>query len=123
MAIHHNTAATKPAADETGAAIRAARAEAIDFQGDLTLAGAVERLFANGKVCTLVTSLLGASAGRNRFATEAKPTDFILSFVNHCNRTRLRCPNYIAPIEAIRNQAGHDAMAPDPGGQARPSGA
>ncbi len=116
VAIHYNTGATKPAADETVAAIKAAGAEAIAFQGDLTTAGAVEALFAdviaafgrpditvntvgkvlkkpiveiseaeydemtavnsktaffflkeagkhlndNGKVCTLVTSLLGA---------------------------------------------------------------
>ena len=116
VAIHYNTGATKPAADETVAAIKAAGAEAVAFQGDLTTAGAVEALFAdviaafgkpdiavntvgkvlkkpiveiseaeydemtavnskaaffflkeagkhlndNGKVCTLVTSLLGA---------------------------------------------------------------
>lgn len=116
VAIHYNTGATKPAADETVAAIKAAGAEAIAFRGDLTTAGAVEALFAdviaafgkpdiavntvgkvlkkpiveiseaeydemtavnsktaffflkeagkhlndNGKVCTLVTSLLGA---------------------------------------------------------------
>lgn len=116
VAIHYNTSATKPAADETVAAIKAAGAEAIALQGDLTTAGAVEALFAdviaafgkpdiavntvgkvlkkpiveiseaeydemtavnskaaffflkeagkhlndNGKVCTLVTSLLGA---------------------------------------------------------------
>jgi NAD(P)-dependent dehydrogenase (short-subunit alcohol dehydrogenase family) len=116
VAIHYNTGATKPAADETVAAIKAAGAEAVAFQSDLTTAGAVEALFAdviaafgkpdiavntvgkvlkkpiveiseaeydemtavnsktaffflkeagkhlndNGKVCTLVTSLLGA---------------------------------------------------------------
>ncbi len=116
VAIHYNTSATKPAADETIAAIRAAGATAIALQSDLTTAGAVEKLFAdtvaaigkpdiaintvgkvlkkpfveiteaeydemtavnsksaffflkeagkhvndNGKICTLVTSLLGA---------------------------------------------------------------
>jgi NAD(P)-dependent dehydrogenase (short-subunit alcohol dehydrogenase family) len=116
VAIHYNSAATKAAADETVAAIKAAGAESIAFQGDLTAAGAVEKLFAdavaavgkpdiaintvgkvlkkpfveiteaeydemtavnsktafffikeagrhlndNGKICTLVTSLLGA---------------------------------------------------------------
>jgi NAD(P)-dependent dehydrogenase (short-subunit alcohol dehydrogenase family) len=116
VAIHYNSAATKEAANETIAAIKAAGAKAVAFQGDLTSAGAVETLFAdavaavgrpdiaintvgkvlkkpiieiteaeydemaavntksaffflkeagkhvndNGKICTLVTSLLGA---------------------------------------------------------------
>ncbi|MFH0296614.1 SDR family oxidoreductase [Bradyrhizobium sp. 31Argb] len=116
VAIHYNSAATKPAADETVKAINAAGAKGVAFQGDLTSAAAVEKLFAetvaaigrpdiavntvgkvlkkpmaeiteaefdemsavnsksaffflkeagktlndNGKICTLVTSLLGA---------------------------------------------------------------
>jgi NAD(P)-dependent dehydrogenase (short-subunit alcohol dehydrogenase family) len=116
VAIHYNSAATKAAADETVAAIKATGAAGVAFQGDLTTAGAVEKLFAdvvaavgnpdiavntvgkvlkkplveiteaeydemtavnsksafffikeagrhlndNGKICTLVTSLLGA---------------------------------------------------------------
>ena len=116
VAVHYNSAATKAAADETVAAINAAGAKGVAFQGDLTSAGAVEKLFAdtiaavgrpdiavntvgkvlkkpfveiteaeydemtavnsktaffflkeagkhlndNGKICTLVTSLLGA---------------------------------------------------------------
>jgi NAD(P)-dependent dehydrogenase (short-subunit alcohol dehydrogenase family) len=116
VAIHYNSAATKVAADETVAAINATGAKGVAFQGDLTSAGAVEKLFAdtiaavgrpdiavntigkvlkkpfveiteaeydemaavnsksaffflkeagkhvndNGKICTLVTSLLGA---------------------------------------------------------------
>ncbi len=116
VAVHYNTSATKPAADETVAAIKAAGADAFAFQADLTTAGANEKLFAdamaamggidiaintvgkvlkkpmveiseteydemtavnsksaffflkeagrhvndNGKICTLVTSLLGA---------------------------------------------------------------
>ena len=116
VAIHYNSAASKAAADETVAAINAAGAKGVAFQGDLTSAGAVEKLFAdtiaavgrpdiavntvgkvlkkpfveiteaeydemtavnsktaffflkeagkhlndNGKICTLVTSLLGA---------------------------------------------------------------
>lgn len=116
VAIHYNTSATKAAADETVAAIKAAGAWAVALQADLTTAVAVEKLFAdtiaavgkpdiaintvgkvlkkpfveiteaeydemtavnsksaffflkeagkhvndNGKICTLVTSLLGA---------------------------------------------------------------
>ena len=116
VAIHYNSAAAKPQAEATLAALRAAGAEAVAFQADLTSAGAMEKLFAdtiaaigrpdiavntvgkvlkkpmlditeaeydamaainakaaffflkeagravqdNGKICTLVTSLLGA---------------------------------------------------------------
>lgn len=116
VAIHYNSASTKADAEATVAAVKAAGAQAIAFQADLTTAGAVEKLFAdaiaafgkpdiaintvgkvlkkpmieiteaeydemsavnakaafffikeagkhlndNGKICTLVTSLLGA---------------------------------------------------------------
>jgi NAD(P)-dependent dehydrogenase (short-subunit alcohol dehydrogenase family) len=116
IAIHYNSAATKADAEKTLAAVRAAGAEAVAFQTDLTTAAAMEKLFAdtvaavgrpdiaintvgkvlkkpiseiseteydemsainaksaffflkeagrhlndNGKICTLVTSLLGA---------------------------------------------------------------
>lgn len=116
IAIHYNSAGTKAEAEATVAAVKAAGAEAVAFQADLTTAGAVEKLFAdtiaaigkpdiaintvgkvlkkpmidiseaeydemtavnaktafffikeagkhlndNGKICTLVTSLLGA---------------------------------------------------------------
>jgi len=116
IAIHYNSPATMADADATIAAIKAAGAQAVAFQADLTTAGAMEKLFAatvaaigkpdiaintvgkvlkkpmieiseaeydemsavnaksaffflkeagkhlndNGKICTLVTSLLGA---------------------------------------------------------------
>lgn len=116
VAVHYNSTSSKVAADATVAAVRAAGAQAVAIQADLTTAGAVEKLFAdtlsaigrpdiaintvgkvlkkslteiseaeydemtavnskaaffflkeagkhvndNGKVCTLVTSLLGA---------------------------------------------------------------
>ncbi|MBR0647561.1 SDR family oxidoreductase [Plastoroseomonas hellenica] len=47
VAIHYNSAATRPAAEDTVAAIKAAGAEAAAFQADLTTAGAVETLFAD----------------------------------------------------------------------------
>lgn len=47
IAIHYNTAATKPAVDDTVAGVRAAGAHAVAFQADLTTAGAVEQLFAD----------------------------------------------------------------------------
>jgi len=47
VAVHYNSAATKGAADETIAAVKAAGARAVAFQGDLTTAAAVEKLFAD----------------------------------------------------------------------------
>ncbi len=45
IAIHFNREADKSQADETLAAIKAAGAEAVAFQADLTSAAAMERLF------------------------------------------------------------------------------
>lgn len=49
VTIHYNTNATKAAADETVAAIKAAGADAFALQADLTPAGAMEALFADAK--------------------------------------------------------------------------
>ncbi|HBN9847888.1 TPA: SDR family oxidoreductase [Pseudomonas aeruginosa] len=45
IAIHYNSAPSKADADDTVAAIKAAGAEAVAFQADLTSAGAMEKLF------------------------------------------------------------------------------
>lgn len=45
VAIHYNSAGTKADADATVKAVKAAGAEAVAFQADLTAAGAVEQLF------------------------------------------------------------------------------
>lgn len=47
VAIHYNSAATKSAADETVAAVKAAGADAAAFQADLTTAAAMSKLFAD----------------------------------------------------------------------------
>src|SRR3546814_140830 len=47
IAIHYNSASTKAEADATIAAVKAAGAEAVAFQADLTTAGAMEKLFAD----------------------------------------------------------------------------
>lgn len=47
VAIHYNSDASRADAEDTVAAIRAAGAEAAAFQGDLTGAAAVEKLFAD----------------------------------------------------------------------------
>lgn len=45
IAIHYNSAATKADADATVAAIKAAGANAVAFQANLTTSGAMEKLF------------------------------------------------------------------------------
>ncbi|WP_374251563.1 SDR family oxidoreductase [Xanthobacter sp.] len=45
IAIHYNSAASKADADATVAAVKAAGAEAVAFQANLTTAGATEKLF------------------------------------------------------------------------------
>ncbi len=47
IAIHYNSASTKQDADQTLKAIRAEGAEGVAFQGDLTSASAMEKLFAD----------------------------------------------------------------------------
>jgi NAD(P)-dependent dehydrogenase (short-subunit alcohol dehydrogenase family) len=47
IAVHYNSAGAKADADTTVAAIKAAGAEAVAFQADLTTAGAMEKLFAD----------------------------------------------------------------------------
>lgn len=49
VAVHYNSTATLAAANETLAAVRATGTDAALFQGDLTSAAAVERLFAEAK--------------------------------------------------------------------------
>lgn len=47
VAVHYNSAASRPDSDETVAAIKAAGAEAIALQADLKTAGAMEKLFSD----------------------------------------------------------------------------
>ncbi len=47
IAVHYNSGAAKADADATVAAIKAAGAEAVAFQANLTTAGAMEKLFAD----------------------------------------------------------------------------
>lgn len=47
VAIHYNSASTAGDAEETVKAVQAAGSKAVSFQGDLTSAGAVEKLFAD----------------------------------------------------------------------------
>jgi transposase InsO family protein len=51
------------------------------------------------------------NAGKNRFTDHAQRNAFILAFVNHYNRTRLRCLGHKAPAELLANLPGHNTFA------------
>jgi transposase InsO family protein len=52
-----------------------------------------------------------ATQGKNRFQTHTQRNRFITRFVDAYNKTRLRCINYKAPVEAIANQAKDNTCA------------
>jgi transposase InsO family protein len=53
----------------------------------------------------------GTNAGRNRFASHQQRDDFIRTFVQDYNRTRLRCLDYQAPDERLVILTGHNTQA------------
>ena len=53
----------------------------------------------------------GANAGKNKFANHAERDAFIHRFAANYNRTRLKCLNYKAPIEALNNLTGQYTVA------------
>ena len=46
--------------------------------------------------------------GKNKFDSHTERNAFIHSFVDTYNRTRLRCLNYSAPLEALINHTEHN---------------
>ena len=73
--------------------------------------GMVERF--NRRIQDAITSAPAASTngGKNRFETPTTRADFILAFVKAYNRTRLRCLNYTAPIQALNNLTKDNTFA------------
>jgi hypothetical protein len=53
----------------------------------------------------------GRNRGLNCFDTHQHRADYIRTFVDNYNRTRLKCLGYIAPLEALSNLAGHNTKA------------
>src|SRR3546814_4403312 len=51
------------------------------------------------------------NGGKNRFASHAERNRFIHDFVHAYNRTRLKCLDYTAPIQALNNPPGHNTQA------------
>lgn len=51
------------------------------------------------------------NGGKNRFDTHRQRNRFIHDLVHNYNRTRLKCLGYVAPIEALNNQAEPNTYA------------
>lgn len=51
------------------------------------------------------------NGGKNRFDTHRQRNRFIHDLVHNYNRTRLKCLGYVAPIEALNNQAEPNTCA------------
>jgi transposase InsO family protein len=49
----------------------------------------------------------GTNSGKNRFASHDERNAFLHRVVHAYNRTRLRCLDYISPIETLNNHAEH----------------
>lgn len=63
----------------------------------------------------------GTNRGKNKFKDRRQRNAFLEKIVHDYNRTRLRCLNYVSPIEAINNLSGHNTKARDTGGGAEPA--
>lgn len=73
--------------------------------------GMVERF--NRRIAQAIKSApkAGRNNGKNRFDNHLERDAFIHAFVNAYNRTRLRCLNYSAPIQALANQTEDNTKA------------
>jgi IS30 family transposase len=73
--------------------------------------GMVERF--NRRIAEVIRHAPAASrnGGKNKFDTHDERNAFIDAFVHDYNRTRLRCLGYLAPIQALANQTGHNTQA------------
>ena len=86
--------------------------------------GMVERF--NRRIAQAIASTppSAANAGKNHFESHFERDAFIIAFVGAYNRTRLRCINYQAPIQALNNQTEDNTNAGNlPTGMSRAGGA
>ena len=74
--------------------------------------GMVERF--NRRIAEAIQNAPAASrnGGKNKSGTHDESNAFIHAFVHDYNRTRRRCPGYLAPLQALANQTGHNTHAP-----------
>jgi Integrase core domain len=73
--------------------------------------GMVERF--NRRIAGAIQNAPAATrnGGKNKFDSHDERNAFIHAFVHDYNRTRLRCLGYLAPIQALANQTGHNTFA------------
>jgi transposase len=73
--------------------------------------GMAERF--NRRIAQAIQSAPAASrnGGKNKFDSHEDRNAFIHTFVHDYNRTRLRCLGYLAPLQALANQTGHNTLA------------
>ena len=73
--------------------------------------GMAERF--NRRIAEAIHNMPPASrnGGKNKFDTHDERNAFIHTFVHDYNRTRLRCLRYLAPLQALANQPGHNTYA------------
>jgi len=73
--------------------------------------GMVERF--NRRIAEAIKNAPAASrnGGKNKFDSHDERNAFIHAFVHDYNRTRLRCLAYLAPLQALANQPGHNTEA------------
>jgi hypothetical protein len=73
--------------------------------------GMAERF--NRRIVQAIQNAPAASrnGGKNKFDSHDERNAFIHAFVHDYNRTRLRCLGYLAPIQALASQTGHNTKA------------
>jgi transposase InsO family protein len=73
--------------------------------------GMVERF--NRRIADAIHNAPAASrnGGKNKFDCHDERNAFIHAFVRDYNHTRLRCLGYLAPLQALANQTGHNTEA------------
>ena len=53
----------------------------------------------------------GTNTGKNKFRDHQQRNTFLAKVVHDYNRTRLRCLDYVSPIEVLHNLPGHNTQA------------
>jgi IS30 family transposase len=73
--------------------------------------GMVERF--NRRIAQAIRNapIANRNGGKNHFDTHIQRNAFIHAFVDAYNRTRLRCINYTAPLQALSNQTENNTKA------------
>jgi transposase InsO family protein len=73
--------------------------------------GLVERFNRRLAEAVAAKPAIARNDGKNKFASHAQRNAFLYAFVADYNRTRLKCLNYRAPADALRNHPGPNTKA------------